>query len=175
MRIDIGHLALLSAFVLSLVGLGAGIFGARSSRRSWREVSSRALVSTGAFALISLVSLAVAFLQHDYHYAYVWRTSNNAMHPVYLISAVWGGMDGSMLLWASLMSFYGALVALRMRSIHAELYAWVVVFLHGANAFFFGVVTFLTNPFRLIPSSVLSIYNELLSVISIRLTTSSFG
>ena len=56
---------------------------------------------------------------------YVWQTSNNAMSPFYLVSAIWGGMDGSMLLWATLMAIYGAILVVRSNTVEREIFVWV--------------------------------------------------
>lgn len=72
------------------------------------------------------------------------------MPSMYLISAIWGGMDGSMLLWAVLLSLYCAVAARRVLSLPRTMAGWLLVAMNTASTFFLGVVTFLTNPFRLL-------------------------
>ncbi len=154
---DIGHFALVTAWLMSLYGLIAGAIAAAKKHRRLAKSAENSVLLVSALVLLSLVSLAVLFLTHDYRYLYVWRTSNNAMPPIYLVSAIWGGMDGSMLLWAGILGIFAALVVFRNSSVPFELRIWVVPVLSGLQSFFLLVITFLTNPFRLIPSNVIPI------------------
>ena len=149
--VDIGHFALVCAWLFALYGMLVGVGG--SLRQNERLVSSsrNALYLVTFFSILSLVSLAVLFLGHDYRYNYVWRHSNNAMHSAYLISAVWGGMDGSMLLWAVLGTLYASCAVYYSQAVPRRLLGWSLPILNGSNLFFLTVVLFLTNPFRLIP------------------------
>lgn len=150
----IGHFSLLLAWILSFYGLIAGLYGAKTSNIRISRSASRAVVLMGGLSLLSLIFLCVSFLTNDYTNLYVWQHSSNDMHPMYLIGAVWGGMDGSMLLWAVIMSLFAALVVLRKAAVPEALFVWVVPMLSGACAFFLTVVSALTNPFRLIPDSI---------------------
>ncbi len=149
--IDLGHFSLVCAWLLSMYGLLAGFWGAKSGKQSLIRSARNSVYLCCLFSVVSFLALAQAFLVHDYRYVYVWQTSNNAMPPMYLFSAIWGGMDGSMLLWAVIMTIFAATVVWRSHKVPRDLLAWVVPVLSGATGFFLVVVTFLTNPFRLVP------------------------
>ena len=146
--IDVGHFCLVLALLLAVYGAFIGLWGAKTRNSGAIHSAQNALVISGFCALSSLAGLAWAFLSHDYRYLYVWQNSNNDMHPIYLVSAIWGGMDGSMLLWASLMSAFAAVVILRTRTIAPHLLAWAAPVLGAASSFFLFLTVFLTNPFR---------------------------
>lgn len=158
--LDLGHFSLVAAWLLSLYGLIGGIWGAsgfhcrdQAKIVAINKSAANSVYLTAIFCGAALISLALNFLWHDYRYTYVWQHSNNDMDRQYLVSAVWGGMDGSMLLWAGFMSMYSAAVLLRSGPIPASLLNWVVPILSGATNFFLSIVTFLTNPFRFIPGA----------------------
>ncbi len=154
--VDIGHFSLICAWALALYAVAAGFAGALRRRSSVSVSAANALNASAAFSVVSLLSLAAAFVQHDYRYAYVWQHSSNDMHPAYLISAVWGGMDGSMLLWAALVAVFSAVCLLRHNSEPGSAYGgWLVPWLSVSTTFFLTVVVFLTNPFRLIPTEII--------------------
>lgn len=153
MTFDIGHFCLVGAWLLTLYTIGVGLAGAIKQSPRLTQSASSALVASFILVLISFVALAFLFLNHDYRYAYVWRTSNNAMPAVYLVSAIWGGMDGSMLLWATIMAGFAALVVVKPPQVNRKLMQWAVPMLALATSFFLLVTTLLTNPFRLIPSA----------------------
>lgn len=153
--IDIGHFALVGSWLLAVYGTVAGVLGGWRGDERVAKSARNATVLCSLFGCLSLIALAGAFLGHDYRYAYVWRTSNNDMHPAYLISAVWGGMDGSMLLWGVLNAVYCALAIVLLKNASKQFSAWLTPVLASSSAFFFTVVTFLTNPFRLVPEGVI--------------------
>jgi len=153
--IDLGHFCLVSAWILTLYGFLFGIYGAKRRKANWTSSAGNAVCVAALLSICALASLAAAFIKHDYKYLYVWQTSNNDMPWYYLISAVWGGMDGSMLLWGTLMALFSAIVVFQLRSAPRALATWVVPVLSGATNFFLLVVVFLTNPFRLVPPSVI--------------------
>lgn len=151
--IDIGHFSLVAAWFFSLYGLIFGSYAAWKKKEALIQSARNSLFIVALGTFISLIALAALFLSHDYRYAYVWRTSNNEMEPLYLISAIWGGMDGSMLLWAGILGLYALSLLKKFSTFPRDLRMWVAPMFCGAMNFFLTVVLFLTNPFRLIPSS----------------------
>ncbi|MCB0323708.1 MAG: heme lyase CcmF/NrfE family subunit [Bdellovibrionales bacterium] len=150
--VDVGHFSLVAAFLFCVWGLIGGVYGATTGKRSYIRSAGNSVVLCGAFSVVAFIALAIAFVTHDYNYIYVWQHSNNAMHPVYRISAIWGGMDGSMLLWAMTMSVFSALVVLKRPAVERATFDWIPPVLSGATGFFLFVTTFLTNPFRVVPA-----------------------
>lgn len=150
--IDIGHFSLVAGFFFCTYSAFVGSYGALKNDGKIVASAANSMLLCAFFSSVSLIALMYAFGTHDYSYVYVWQTSNNAMPLHYLISAVWGGMDGSMLLWAVIMTLFSALVVLRGKEVQRDLFKWVIPVLAFANGFFLLVVTFLTNPFRLVPA-----------------------
>ncbi len=155
MRLDLGHFALAASWILILYATIFGSVAAYRNNRLLVESARRAVVGAALCAVFSLGALAIGFVFHDYRYTYVWQTSSNDMPWYYLVSAVWGGMDGSMLLWATLMSVFAAAVLYRSEEFPQRLKAWLVPMLASGVLFFITVVIFLTNPFRMIAISMI--------------------
>lgn len=153
--ISLGHFALLAAFIVSLYGLLGGLWGAKRGNVRLQRSAANAVLLVAGLSVVSLLCLAYHFLTHDYRLAYVWQHSNNEMAKLYLVSAIWGGMDGSMLLWAVMGAVFSAIAVHRTAAGARELRPWATAFLSGSTCFFLGVVALLTNPFRVIPSAVL--------------------
>jgi len=70
------------------------------------------------------------------------------MPTIYKITAVWGGMDGSMLLWATFLGLGVSLLAYQSRKLASPFMSWVLVAAHSSTLFFTSVTLFSTNPFR---------------------------
>lgn len=150
--VDIGHTALAGSWLLSVYGAVAGTIGAVRRNRALSASAQAAVILFALLGIFSLGMLAVAFVRHDYRYLYVWQTSNNEMPWYYLVSAIWGGMDGSMQLWAVIMGAFAALVTWRIDSVPRDIARWVVPVLSMFCCFFLTIILFLTNPFRLVPA-----------------------
>ncbi|UQA61463.1 heme lyase CcmF/NrfE family subunit [Polyangium aurulentum] len=107
----------------------------------------------GAYGTIALVGLAVlvlafAFVTHDFRISYVARYSDRSMTTPYLVAALWGGQDGSLLWWLFLTSvFSGSCVAWLGRR-YLELQPYVIATLMTIIGFFAVLMIFGgTNPF----------------------------
>ena len=85
----------------------------------------------GAYGTVALVGLAVlvlayAFVSHDFRLSYVARYSERAMPTPFLIAALWGGQDGSLLWWLFLTSFFTGICVRWLRHRYLELQPYVI-------------------------------------------------
>lgn len=147
---EFGHFSLVLAWLLALYGLVAGLVaGYRKDERWFRSVRASTILA-GFSAFLAVVLLARAFLEDDYTLQYVWQHSNRDMDPVYKVTAVWGGMDGSMLLWCAMLALSSAILAYQSARLPITLMPFVLSMTNSASLFFLTIVMFLTNPFRYI-------------------------
>ena len=152
---DVGSFSLCAALLLSLYSFGASVAAhRRRSVRLFQSAENAAFLVTVLLGL-SLCALGAAFLRHDYRLSYVWKHSNNDMLPAYLVSAIWGGMEGSLLLWAAMGSLFGSLALYRSRALPFRVRAALAAALQSSTAFFLAVVVFAANPFVLVPAGIL--------------------
>lgn len=141
------------AWSLALFGFIGGLIGAS---RKFERLSESVRVATVlvAFATVLAIGiLAAEFLTDDYTSQYVWQFSNRDMPAIYKLTAVWGGMDGSMLLWAFMLTLSAALVAYTSTRYPRRLITWTIPILNSSSLFFLTVTAFVTNPFRFVQSS----------------------
>ena len=152
---ELGHFSLVVAWGLALFGFIAGLYAGYKKNHAWflSVRSSTMLVSLGVG--IAIFALGYSFLHDDYTNKYVWQFSNKDMPSIYKISAIWGGMDGSMLLWCFILSLSSALVAWWSLSYRTSMMPYVLAISNSSSLFFLTVVVFVTNPFRYIPSPLI--------------------
>ncbi|HET9111991.1 MAG TPA: heme lyase CcmF/NrfE family subunit [Ktedonobacterales bacterium] len=143
---DLGAITLTLALVFALYALGASALGASLRRPALVTSGRRAVLVVAAFLLIASGSLIAAFLTHDFGAAYVAEHSSLAMPWYYSLSAFYGGQEGSLLYWATMLSIFSAIAVLLHRRA-ASLTPWVVVTLMTIESFFLGMLTFVTSPF----------------------------
>lgn len=154
--VEFGQFALCLAWLLALTVVIGGAFvgcGPRATPgrlESLRRGTILVVVTLG----LALVALGYAFVTNDYTVQYVWQYSNRDMPWIYKITAIWGGMDGSMLLWCFLTAMFAACVALRSPVYPRAIVAWLFSFLNSSTLFFTTITLFLTNPFRYLKSPV---------------------
>ena len=144
---QLGQFALTLAFVAATYSIIASLYGVR--RGNDRLIASGRNAGLGAFAALTAAfgSLFYLFLASDFSVAYVVSTSNRALPYFYKIAAIWGGQEGSLLLWGWILSGYAALVLIQNRARHAAMMPYVTAVLMGGLLFFIAIILFVANPF----------------------------
>ena len=105
---DLGQPALLLALTLALFGLAAGIYAGVKRSPEWTRVSERSVLLVFGLLTLAMAALFYAFATHDYALRYVASHSARSMPLHYRLAALWGGQDGSLLLWGWMLAAYGA-------------------------------------------------------------------
>jgi cytochrome c-type biogenesis protein CcmF len=138
---ELGSGALLVALVLAVYGAVTAALGGRRGRSALVESAQHAAL--GVFALITagMALLVYAFLTFDFSVRYVATNTNLGTPFYYRITAVWGALEGSIVLWAWMLSIYTLIVILRHRTSARQLYPWVLTVMLGVVAFFLLVMT----------------------------------
>jgi len=117
-----------------------------------------ALAKPAAYTQLLCVAIAYGCLTyssivHDFSVAYIAHNSNTALPLLYLISGVWGAHEGSLLLWALILSGWMGLVAFFSKTIPEPTVARVLAVLGWVSVGFLLFVLFTSNPFeRLFPA-----------------------
>jgi cytochrome c-type biogenesis protein CcmF len=144
---DLGQLTLLLALVVTVYAGAVSAVGARHGvRRLWR---SGIYAAYGSAALLTLASSLIFFaiLSNDYSIKYVHHYSDATMPWFYKLTSYWGGLDGSMMFWAWILSLFSALAIYFNRERHRDLIPWVTTTLMGILTFFLLLIIFAKRPF----------------------------
>ena len=156
---EIGLYALRLAFLVALVGAGAGILGGRRERADLAAVARRAVFATLALVAIGAGALVWELVNFDFRLAYVAEHSARGMSLPYRIAALWGGQGGSLTLWVLISLVYSSAAMLVLRDSLRRLLPWAAAALLLNAAFFLALISFVpnVNPFeKLPPGEVLS-------------------
>jgi cytochrome c-type biogenesis protein CcmF len=149
---ELGHFALILALFVVLAQGILPLVGAHQHRRHWVAVARPA--ATAAFLLIAFAfaCLAWAFYTNDFTVEYVAAHSNTQLPTLYRLSAVWGGHEGSLLLWILMLAGWAQAVALFSRPLPEAMVARVLGVLGLVTFGLLAFVLFTSNPFdRLLP------------------------
>ncbi|MFZ0218857.1 MAG: heme lyase CcmF/NrfE family subunit [Candidatus Aquirickettsiella sp.] len=98
---------------------------------------------------LAIISLAYAFLANDFTFAYVAQNSNTHLPWFYRVCALWGGHEGSILLWVFILNLWTIAVIVFNQSIALALLARVISVLGFISAAFLLFLLTLSNPFIL--------------------------
>jgi cytochrome c-type biogenesis protein CcmF len=108
---ELGHFALVLALVITVAQASVPLLGSFVGNRRWMEMARPLARGQLTFVAIAFVALLHAFLTDDFSVEYVAGHSNTLMPLLYKVSAIWGGHEGSLLLWALMAAGWGAAVA----------------------------------------------------------------
>ena len=144
---EVGSILVGLALAVALYAAWAAFWGIRQRDSRWAESGRNGIFATTGLLGLAVMLLTFAFLDDQFQIEYVAGHSSRAL-PLYLkVSAVWGGQEGSLLLWSFLQALFAAQVAGRPSERTRALVPWATVFLGIITAFFTGVTMFLSNPF----------------------------
>jgi cytochrome c-type biogenesis protein CcmF len=152
---ELGQLALILALSLAIVQSVFPLLGAVRGNSGWTALARPAAMGQFLFVAIAFGCLTQAFVGNDFSVLYVAQHSNSALPLVYRISAVWGGHEGSVLLWALILAGWTLAVALRSRSLDDATAARIIGVMGVISVGFLLFILFTSNPFdRLLPAAL---------------------
>ncbi len=151
---EIGHFALILALCVSIIQGVLPLIGAQQGRREWLVLARPATQTSFLLLTISFGVLAWCFYVNDFSVLYVAEHSNSLLPTVYRLGAVWGGHEGSLLLWIFLLTGWAFAVAQLSKTLDEFMVARVlgVLGLVATGLLLFVLGT--SNPFeRLLPAA----------------------
>ena len=150
---ELGHYALILALCVSLVQGVLPLVGAHRQHAGWIALARPSAWALNFALVVAFGCLTVAFIQNDFSVGYVAQHSNTLLPLPYRIAAVWGGHEGSLLLWAFMLGLWALAVALFSRHLPPIMVARVVGVLGLVTAGFLLFILLSSNPFtRLLPA-----------------------
>ena len=156
---NVGALSLILAFCLSIYSVLASLAG-KWKQKAFLIVSAERAVYA-AWGLITVASglLVYALQTDDFRLSYVAGHSSTTTPRIYKFTAWWGGQEGSLLLWAFILSSYAALAVYMNRHKFRELMPYVTATLMIVQTFFLTLISFPLSPFE-----VLAVGKEIVGV-----------
>ncbi len=156
---EIGNFALMLAAVVAVMQGVLPITGTLV-RNPQVQITLQSLARPAAalqFVLVAFAfgALAASFLNNDFSVLYVSQHSNSLLPKPYQFAAVWGGHEGSLLLWVLLLALWSVAVALFSRSLPLDMVARVIGVLGLISVGFLLFILTTSNPFdRLLPAAL---------------------
>lgn len=146
-----GYLALWAALLSALFSVLCSALGARLRRQDWLQRAERSFLLTGGLLLLATASLLYLLLTRNFQVQYVYAHTSSYQPTLYVISALWAGQEGSLLLWALLISLIAATVITQKRQCSSPLWPYILATLAVVQGFFALLLITVQNPFVLFP------------------------
>ena len=152
---EIGNFALVVALFIAIIQGVLPIYGA--ARGNVVFMGTARILATGQMVLVGIAfaCLTYAFISNDFSVLYVAQHSNSQLPIQYRISALWGGHEGSLLLWAFILTLWMVAVAAFSKHLPLEMVARVLGVMGLVSVGFLLFMLFTSDPFdRLLPAAL---------------------
>ena len=156
---ELGHFALILATIVALIQgvlpLTGTYLPSRSLQITLQSLARPTAILQFVLVALSFAALATAFLTNDFSVTYVAQHSNSLLPKPYQFAAVWGGHEGSLLLWVLLLALWSMAVALFSKSLPLDMVARVLSVLGLISVGFLLFILTTSSPFeRLLPAAL---------------------
>ncbi|PCC97431.1 heme lyase CcmF/NrfE family subunit [Halopseudomonas pelagia] len=144
---ELGQIALIIALVLAVLQATVPLYGAWRGDSLAMGFAQPAAIAQCLFVLFAFLCLVHAFVTNDFSVTYVALNSNSALPWYYRVSAVWGGHEGSLLLWALILATWTLAVAIFSRDLPDEMLSRVLAVMGMISVGFLLFMLMTSNPF----------------------------
>jgi cytochrome c-type biogenesis protein CcmF len=152
---ELGHFALILAFCFAIVQGILPLIGVWKNQKTLMGLATPAARMQFLFIAISFICLDYAFYANDFSVLYVASNSNSHLPLAFRLAAIWGGHEGSMLLWVTILGLWTMAVTLFAKELPESFRIRLIAVMGLVSIGFLAFVIFTSNPFeRLIPAAL---------------------
>ena len=144
----LGFACLVLALAVCAYGIGASLYGVRTGRMEFSDSGRRSVYALAGVLTVAIMVLEIAFLGNDFTFNTVADTSSRTTPAFYRAAAMWSSQEGSLLLWAWLMSLWSSLAMFLTRKRLRDVAAYATAIMLGFGGFFVGADGVLREPVR---------------------------
>ena len=143
---SIGNFSLVLAFAVAIFSSLFLYLGHIKKQANLVLAGERCCISVLGLILIAYAALTYSFLINDFSVWFVSKSSSTDLPLFYKISGVWGGLEGSLLLWAAILAIYTVMIIFQNRRLHKEILPCVVLSLNFIQIFLLLLLIVWSNP-----------------------------
>jgi cytochrome c-type biogenesis protein CcmF len=145
---SLGSALLALAFLTAVFAATAALTG-RSGDRRRQDLSRRSVYAFCALITACVAIIEIAFAGDDFSFNIVQQHSSIETPTFYKLAAMWSSQEGSLLLWAWVLSIVSSASLYATRNKLREIVPWATAVMMAVAAFFTGLMLFApdVNPF----------------------------
>ena len=144
---EIGHFSLILALFVALAMGTLSVIGGQQGRGDWMALARPGTQALFLLTVFSFACLTYAFFTNDFSVSYVAQHSNSKLPDIYRIAGVWGGHEGSLLLWLMMLSSWMLAVSIFSRQLPDAMVSRVLGILGLIAVGFLLFMLITSNPF----------------------------
>ena len=138
---SLGSALLALAFLTALVAGGLALWGRDGDQRRV-DLSRRVVYAFCGLLTACVVIIEIAFASNDFGFKIVQEHSSIETPTFYKLAAMWSSQEGSLLLWAWVLSLASSLALWSTRNKLREIVPYATAVMMGVAAFFTGLMLF---------------------------------
>jgi cytochrome c-type biogenesis protein CcmF len=138
---SLGSALLALAFLSTFIAAGLALSGRNGDERRL-EASRRTVYAFCALVTACVVIIEVAFASNDFSFHLVAEHSSIQTPSFYKLGAMWSSQEGSLLLWAWVLSIAASAALWATRNKLRQVVPWATAVMMGVAAFFTGLMLF---------------------------------
>jgi len=152
---EIGQLSLILAFCFAIIQGILPLIGVWKNNATLSNFAVPAARAQFVFIALAFICLGYSFYANDFSVLYVASNSNSHLPLVYRLAAVWGGHEGSMLLWVSILAVWTMAVTMFAKGLPKSFRIRLIAVMGLVSVGFLAFIIFTSNPFeRLVPAAL---------------------
>lgn len=144
---EIGHFSLILALFVALAMGVLSVAGGQQGRSDWMALARPGTQALWLLTALAFGCLTYAFYTNDFSVAYVAQHSNSSLPGLYRIAGVWGGHEGSLLLWLMMLISWMLAVSVFSRQLPDAMVSRVLGILGLVAVGFMLFMLMTSNPF----------------------------
>ncbi|WP_293604370.1 heme lyase CcmF/NrfE family subunit [Polaromonas sp. UBA4122] len=144
---ELGHFSLILALFVALALGTLSVVGGQQGRAGWMALARPGAQVLWLLTAFSFACLTYAFYTNDFSVLYVTQHSNSKLPDIYRIAAVWGGHEGSLLLWLLMLCSWMMAVSIFSRQLPDVMVSRVLGVLGLVAVGFLLFMLITSNPF----------------------------
>ncbi|MFA9485566.1 MULTISPECIES: heme lyase CcmF/NrfE family subunit [unclassified Moraxella] len=145
---ELGYFALILALVIAILQAILPAIGVIKNQVQWQRLAPSLATALFVAMAVSFGALMIGFLYNDFSLVYVASHSNSLLPWYYKLSATWGGHEGSLLLWMTILATWCMLVAVFSRGLPLDMRARVLSILAMVQVMMLLMLIFTSSPFE---------------------------
>jgi cytochrome c-type biogenesis protein CcmF len=145
---SLGAFLILAALVVAAAAFAAGVAGGRRGHGPLVRGSVGLMHVLTGIMLVASAIIVHAFVVGDYSIKYVNSYSDSAQPLFYKLTSYWGGLDGSLMFWVTLLAIFSSVAIHINRERHRLLIPWIVAVIAVTQMFFLFLMVVHNNPFE---------------------------
>lgn len=155
---ELGQAAIWLSVLSAIWAIGAMLIGLRQRNAQIVRSGRNAVIATFILITIATGALIFGFVTDDFSMMYVVEVSSAAQPLLYKITALWGAMSGSLLLWLWILTIAGAIVVWQNKKASDTLADYALIPIAIVQLFFLivvtGVIEGVYNPLARFPDGI---------------------